>query len=104
MRMTHIMITTLLLSAGLAVPASAGTSKPNEVRTTISKADLETPHGIRKTYHKLQKTAEKSCENYRSTITDRLVKQMCETRLMNDFINDVDHADLTAFHLAQKTG
>lgn len=104
MRMTNIMITGLLLTAGLAVPASAGTTQPNEVRTTISKAELSTPQGVQKVYQDLQKTAANSCRiNDQPTLANRMVSRKCEARLMNEFIENVAHADLTAYHQTQRS-
>ena len=102
MRTTNLLITGLLLTAGLALPASAGTTKTNEVRTTISKAELSTPQGVQKVYKDLRKTAAESCQaNDQQTLANRIMSRKCEARLMNEFIDNVAHAELTAYHHMQ---
>ncbi len=104
MRMTHILATTLLLTAGFAGPASAGTTKPTEVRTTINIEDLKTQAGVEKVYQELRETAEDSCRvNGPNTLSNRIFERNCENRLMNDFIKDVNHSGLSTYHKIQKT-
>lgn len=102
MRMTTLAVTALTFAA-FSTPAFAGTAKPVQVQTKISKADLATPTGIQKVYTQLQQAAAESCQSSnRETLLDRVIAQKCETRLMNDFIENVGHKSLTAFHKAQR--
>ena len=104
MRMTTILATGLLLTAGIATSATAGTTKPNEVRTTINVTDLATQEGIQKVYQDLRETAEDSCRVKGPTnLANRMFQKNCETRLLNDFVKDVNHDGLTTFHKLQKT-
>lgn len=107
MRMTQLVLSGLLITASLAIaaPANAGTTKTAQVSTAISKADLATPAGIQKVYSHLQKTAAESCQTSdQQTLTNRIMGQRCEARLMNDFISNVEHSGLTAYHLSRKSG
>jgi len=101
MRMT-LMAITALLTVTLSTPALAGTAKPVQVQTKISKADLATQTGIQKTYARLQETAADSCGVQKQrTLMNRVVAERCEARLMNDFIDNVGHDGLSAYHRAQ---
>ncbi len=102
MRMTTLAVTALTFAA-FSTPAFAGSAKPVQVQTKISKTDLATLVGIEKVYTQLQKAAEDSCRSSNiETLSQRIITRRCESRLMNDFIVNVGHKGLTDYHKSRK--
>ena len=101
MRMTKIVTTGLIVTSAfaMATSASAYSSQKTTVQTTITKADLQSEADIKRTYASLKETAIESCRSEGFTsLSERAFARQCTVRLMDDFIESVDHAGLTDYH------
>lgn len=101
MRMTKLITTGFILGACLTVTttASAGFVKSNTITTTIKKADLNTQADIVRTYNKLSEIALESCESSsQATLQEKVFQRRCAVRLLDDFVENTDHAGLTQYH------
>ena len=99
-----------LLGAAMLLPISAmaadgektkvsATAYGETVTVTVPMAMLETEEGAAKLYSALDRRAEKSCKTTIPQKIGRSVsKNRCKTDLMNDFVNEIDHATLTSLH------
>ncbi len=108
MRMTKLISTAVIFGTAMtafALPASAGTTQGRTVKTTIQKSDLRTEADIIRTYAKLKETAAENCQTSgRPVFSNRNFERVCSTRLLDDFIQSVDHAALTQYHRSQNAG
>lgn len=89
----------LALPLMLASPALADTSFSEDVSITINASDLKTPQGVTKVYETLVGKAETAChENGRMKLSDRRVEAKCIDNLVDDFVLDIAHPELTVLH------
>jgi len=92
-----------LLTSGVALtsPAYAINAQQEKVSVSIDARDLETDRGVERIYRTLSKKAENSCVTPGvKSVSDRMIEKACVKRLLTEFIVDVDHVKLNAYHAA----
>lgn len=94
----------LALPLMFASPALAGAPYGEDVSVTINGTDLKNPQGVTKVYETLVGKAETAChENGRLSLSDRRAEHKCIDNLVEDFVLDIAHPELTALHNGGKT-
>lgn len=91
----------------ISLPSYALGAQSERVSMTVSAQKLTTPSGIVKVYQDMREQAQTYCEDagwnanhnpmFRSIIAERQNKR-CAKKLLNDFVKDLDHVNLSAYH------
>jgi len=75
----------------------------DKVTFKISASDLTTQAGIERIYNKLEREAERACNvTGKISNTQRIFEKTCKIKIMDEFVESVDHKTLTAFHVSMK--
>jgi len=84
----------------MAVPASAS----DDVSVTISASDLRSPQGVTEVYETLVNEATKACDDdNRLSLSAIRMEEKCIDDLVEDFVLDLAHPELTALHNGGRT-
>jgi len=86
-----------LLTSGVALTSPAYAINAQQEKVSVSIED----RGVERIYRTLSKKAENSCITPGvKSVSDRMIEKACVERLLTEFIVDVDHVKLNAYHEA----
>lgn len=83
----------------VVTPAFAGTHPSDDVSIMISASDLQSPQGVTEVYETFVTEAGAACAgNSGSRLIARRLEAKCIDDLVEDFVLDLAHPELTALH------